>query len=280
MAPRDQARDVARLILRPIWHRVWARIENRLRPIEDRLQAIEPRIARVEPLDAAWNQHVPAFLNAVATVGAFGHELAALRRQVAALEAAAPRRDRAIAAPPPSLRPSARLALGEATPRLNLGCGDLPLAGYLNVDPRDLPGVDIVAAVDDLPVAPGSVAEIFSVHLLGQFRQEALLRLLPYWRSLLRPAGLFRAIVPDGSAMVAGLADGSYPFEEFRLALFGAPDGTGDVLRNLFTPDSLRHLLAEAGFTEIEIPVRGRRNDRWLEFEIVGRNPAGAAPNE
>src|SRR5258706_94984 len=36
---------------------------------------------------AAWNQHVPAFLNAAATVGAFGHELVALRRQVAAAEA-------------------------------------------------------------------------------------------------------------------------------------------------------------------------------------------------
>src|SRR5204863_1835543 len=50
--------------------------------------------------------------------------------------------------------------------RLNLGCGHVPLEGYINVDMRDVPGVDIVAPVDNLPLEPGSVAEIFSSHLI------------------------------------------------------------------------------------------------------------------
>ncbi|WP_460910019.1 class I SAM-dependent methyltransferase [Paraburkholderia jirisanensis] len=86
----------------------------------------------------------------------------------------------------------------------NLGCGHVPLDGYLNVDLRKLPGVDIVTHVDALPVRPGEAAEIMSAHLLEHFPQEQLMReLLPYWKSLLRPGGIFRAVVPDAEAMIA-----------------------------------------------------------------------------
>jgi len=153
--------------------------------------------------------------------------------------------------------------------RLNLGCGHVPLAGFVNVDMRGLPGVDIVAPIDDIPVRPGTVVEIFSSHLLEHFPQEELRRsLLPYWASLLAPGGLFRAVVPDGEAMLAKAADGSYPFYDFREVLFGSQDYTGDFHYNMFTPASLSDLLVEAGFGEITVPAKGRRNGRCYEFEI------------
>ena len=45
----------------------------------------------------------------------------------------------------------------DGPPRLNLGCGHIPLDGYVNVDIRALPGVDVVAPVDALPFDPASV---------------------------------------------------------------------------------------------------------------------------
>jgi predicted SAM-dependent methyltransferase len=159
--------------------------------------------------------------------------------------------------------------------KLNLGCGQAPLSGYVNVDRRALPGVDIVAPIEDVPVAPDSVAEIYSAHLLEHVPQEALRRqLLPYWRSLLRPDGLLRAVVPDGSAMIAGVAEGSYPFDDFRRDLFGAQENESDYHHNLLTPDSLRALLLEAGFTDIAVSTRGRTDGRRFEFEIVARKPS------
>jgi predicted SAM-dependent methyltransferase len=153
--------------------------------------------------------------------------------------------------------------------RLNLGCGHVMLPGYINVDQRDVPGVDIVADVGDLPLQESSVQELFSSHVLEHFPQEDLRRrLLPYWRSLLVSKGSFRAIVPDGEAMLAGLGNKTYAFEEFREVLFGAQDYDGDFHYNLFTPDSLRALVIEAGFVEIEVPTRGRRNGKCFEFEI------------
>lgn len=58
--------------------------------------------------------------------------------------------------------------------RLNLGCGHLPMGDYVNVDMRELPGVEVVAAIDDLPFEDGSVAEIHSAHVLEHFPEEEL----------------------------------------------------------------------------------------------------------
>jgi hypothetical protein len=153
--------------------------------------------------------------------------------------------------------------------RINLGCGHIPLEGYVNVDQRELPGVDVLADVGDLPIGPGTVQEIFSAHLVEHFPQEMLRRrLLPYWKTLLAPGGVFRAIVPDGEAMLDGVASGNYPFEDFREVLFGAQDYDGDFHFNLLTPPSFIALLHEAGFTDITVPVKGRRNWKCFEFEI------------
>jgi predicted SAM-dependent methyltransferase len=164
--------------------------------------------------------------------------------------------------------------------RLNLGCGHVPLQGFVNVDMRGLPGVDIIAPVGDIPIKRGSVAEIFSSHLLEHFPQEELRRnLLPYWGSLLVSGGIFRAVVPDGETMLAKAADGSYAFHDFREVLFGSQDYTGDFHYNMFTPESLSELLSEAGFRDITVPARARKYGRCYEFEIraILRSPTDRA---
>ncbi len=158
--------------------------------------------------------------------------------------------------------------------RLNLGCGHIALDGYLNVDRRDLPGVDIIATADDLPFGPNSVSEIASAHFLEHFPEEMLRRnLLPYWHSLLRAGGAFRAVVPDGQAMLSKVASGEMPFADFREVLFGAQDYEGDFHYDLFTPASLTALLQEAGFRDVAVLETGRRNGKCYEFEIAGQRP-------
>lgn len=158
--------------------------------------------------------------------------------------------------------------------RLNLGSGHIALPDYINVDARPLPGVDVVADVGDLPFAERSVDEIFSAHLIEHFPLETMRRrLLPYWRSRLRPGGTFKVVTPDAAAMVQAAATGAMSFEDFREVTYGAQDYHGDYHFNLFTPDSLQVLLQEAGFKGISIPVAGRRNGKCFEFEIVGIAP-------
>lgn len=159
--------------------------------------------------------------------------------------------------------------------RLNLGCGHIPEAGYINVDMRELPNVDVLAEASALPFEPGTVDEIYSAHLVEHFPQQELQRsLLPHWRSLLKRGGCIRAITPDAEAMLAGVTQGSYSFEDFRDVLFGGQDYEGDFHYNLFTPDSFRRTVEDAGFTDVKIPVRGRPNGQCFEFELTARLPA------
>ncbi len=164
--------------------------------------------------------------------------------------------------------------------RLNLGCGHIALDGYLNVDRRALPGVDIVSEVDELPFKDGELAEIFSAHLLEHFPQEQMVReLLPYWRRLLKPGGEFHAVVPDAQAMMKNYIDGDYPYAYLREVTFGGQDYDGDFHFNMFTPESMGAILSEAGFVDISVIETGRRNGNCYEFEIVAKRATLASSN-
>jgi predicted SAM-dependent methyltransferase len=158
--------------------------------------------------------------------------------------------------------------------RLNLGCGHVALEGYLNVDRRALPGVDIVSDVEALPFAAAQVTEIFSAHLIEHFPQEQLRRtLLKYWRDLLKPGGHFRVVAPDAEGMMQAYYRGEYPFERLREVTFGGQDYNGDFHYNMLNSKSLTGLLLEAGFVDVRVIVENRENGGCKEFEIVARRP-------
>lgn len=153
--------------------------------------------------------------------------------------------------------------------RLNLGCGHLPLEGYVNVDGRELPGVDLVADVESLPFESESIEEIFSAHFLEHFAEENLVRrLLPHFHSLLRRGGTLRAVVPDAGAMIAQFSAGLLPYEDLREVLFGGQEYDGDFHYNMFTAESLSDLLRNAGFVDVQVLATGRRNGKSLELEV------------
>lgn len=272
-----------------------ARKANRVLQFDQRIGALEQRLQALE-------QHLPAFLNAVSSVGAFGFELhqqrETLQREILNVQEPIERHASDIVNlwariefirkeilyemkygqigssgefHPRVASPERVTAALEGKLRINLGCGHVPLNDYINIDRRDLPGVDIIAEVGNLPFESGSVHEIFLAHVLEHFPQEQLRRLLPYWRSLLMPRGVFHAIVPDGQAMLDGIAAGTYSFADFRLVLFGAQEYNGDYHFNLLTPGSLTDLLKEAGFNSITVPIKGRKNDVCYEFEIYAQ---------
>lgn len=186
---------------------------------------------------------------------------------------------------PAAVRPARILAPGRLAAqvmagavRLNVGCGHRPDADRLNVDMRELPGVDIVATADALPFEPSSVQEIFSSHVLEHFPREQLRRqILPGWVRLLRAGGELRAVVPDGQAMLEAWARGETGFENLRRIFYGDQEYEGDFHYDMFTPDSLRALFVEAGLVDVQIPAHARRNGDCFEFEIVGRRPDASA---
>lgn len=165
-------------------------------------------------------------------------------------------------------------AVGAGEYRLNVGCGHKPLDGWINVDLRPLPGVDITATADNIPLSAGSCAAVTSAHLLEHFTEEDLLRrILPHWFGLVRPGGTISAIVPDAGSMMRSWAEGEMDFETLRLITYGQQEYDGDFHFTMFTPSSLGGLFEKAGFVDVTKIAEGRRNGLCLEFEISARRP-------
>jgi SAM-dependent methyltransferase len=83
--------------------------------------------------------------------------------------------------------------------RLNLGCGRRSLPGFYGVDHLDLPGVDIVADLNEpLSLLPDdSVDAVYSRHTLEHV--EELLPLISELHRVTRPGGRIEIIVPHFS---------------------------------------------------------------------------------
>lgn len=156
------------------------------------------------------------------------------------------------------------------TVKINLGCGHKPKEDYINVDMRDIPGVDIVAAVDCLPFEENSVSEIYTSHLIEHFPEEKLVRhILPYWLSVLKPGGTIRIVAPDAESMCKAFSNGEMSFRDFKEVTFGAQDYDGDFHYTMFTPDSIVEILTTVGFTKPRLLDYGRINGLCRELEVL-----------
>lgn len=156
------------------------------------------------------------------------------------------------------------------TVKINLGCGHKPKDDYINVDMRDIPGVDIVAAVDLLPFEENSVSEIYSSHLIEHFPEEKLVRhILPYWLKVLKPGGTIRIVAPDAESMCKAFSNGEMSFRDFKEVTFGAQDYDGDFHYTMFTPDSITEILNKVGFIKARLLDYGRINGLCRELEVV-----------
>ena len=82
-----------------------------------------------------------------------------------------------------------------ATVRVNLGSGNEPLKGWVNVDRRSVPGVDVVADVTMLPFRDGSIDEVLASSLLEHFRDPY--EVLDSIHRVLAPSASFTMRVPS-----------------------------------------------------------------------------------
>lgn len=252
--------------------------DSRTNDAEMRLASIESRVASlVESLDAARNSAEGLFDEAEASIGRSRDRIEFVRQEILfelryGAEGRAEKRPVANVAKIVDAEKIERLRPEGL--RINLGCGHIPVDGYVNVDRRPLPGVDIVADIESLPFTENELAEVRSAHLLEHFPQEQLRRaILPGLFSVLRPGGLFRAIVPDSDAMIREYAAGRYPCDDLREVTYGSQDYDGDFHFNMFTPASMTKLLEETGFASVVLVEAGRKNGRCFEFEITATKP-------
>ncbi len=163
------------------------------------------------------------------------------------------------------------LFVNQGLVKVNLGCGHLPQEDYLNVDMRELEGVDIIADVRNIPFEKESIDELYLAHVIEHFTEVDMEKyILPYWYSLLKPGGKITIICPNWSAMLDDYAKGKVSFEILKEITFGSQEYEGNQHYNMFSPHSLTELLNKIGFKSVSIVDEYRINGLCIEMEIEG----------
>lgn len=134
--------------------------------------------------------------------------------------------------------------------KLNLGCGEDYREGYINVDTRNLPRLDIKWRVDDLAeyVKDRSVVEILALDILEHFPLSEVAGVLDEWVRMLTPGGVLQIKVPDLDILSKTLHD--YPENTAEVKhmvdqLYGGQDYSRNFHRSGFNLALLRQLMEE-----------------------------------
>lgn len=136
--------------------------------------------------------------------------------------------------------------------RLHLGCGARHIPGFVHVDIRPLPHVDVVSELASLPMLPDGCAElVYASHVLEHFPRHQTGAVLSEWRRLLAPGGVLRLAVPDFAQLVRVYQANGGDLGEIIGPLVGRQDHPHNFHYNVFDRRSLTAALEQAGFRHV-----------------------------
>lgn len=135
--------------------------------------------------------------------------------------------------------------------RLNIGCGDQILGGWINVDLYN-DKADIKADVLSLPFEDGSIDEILAQHVLEHVSYHKTMVALGEWHRVLAPKGVLLVHVPDMSFLCTELIKSHDYFSDIIRAMYGSQTDPGQIHYTGFTFNTLEQCLELAGFENIQ----------------------------
>ena len=171
--------------------------------------------------------------------------------------------------------------------KLNLGCGDKILPGYVNVDiveSRAGKRPDVLCDLRRLtPFEDGSVDEVLAVHVIEHLWRWESLDILTEWVRVLRPGGKMILECPNlitaceeflknpNVASSTGIEG-----QKTMWVFYGDPSWQDPIMvhRWGYTPASLTRLMRYAGLTNVRQEPAQFKQREPRDMRIVGEKPA------
>lgn len=165
--------------------------------------------------------------------------------------------------------------------KLNMGCGQDRLPGYLGVDKYN-PAADIKMDLLDLDLPADCADEVLASHVIEHLPQHRAPEALKKWFTVLKPGGKLVMEQPDLEGLCKEFLETDGPDKHnIAMCMFGAfvddannPEvkEKGALSPHLFgyTPDTLRDLVGAVGFKDIAVlPATGPHPGKNFRLEAV-----------
>ncbi len=141
---------------------------------------------------------------------------------------------------------------------LHLGCGNIRIPGYCNVDILPTSAVDVVSDISKLDNFEDNTVElIYACHVLEHFSHNEVMAVLNRWFEVLSPGGELRVSVPDIDQIVKVYINNWQHFQTSGNSpwiglLYGGQGDPYDFHKTGFNFCWMRYLLEEIGFQEVQ----------------------------
>lgn len=149
--------------------------------------------------------------------------------------------------------------------KLHLGCGEKIFPGFVNVDVRKFPGVDLVMDLSDLSRFKNeSVDVIYCSHHLEHFPKDQVPKILVEYYRILKPKGMLKVAVPDLDTIAKLYVEHqdwfTPPHEPWLGIIYGGQDYPYNFHKTGFNFRWLKYLLEKAGFVRV---FRYEPSEEW-----------------
>lgn len=166
--------------------------------------------------------------------------------------------------------------------KLNLGCGQRYLEGYINIDfplsshpVQEVSLADLHADILSLRYPAETVEEVRLHHVFEHFPRPVACALLASWFSWLKPGGKIHIEVPDFQETAQAMLNPNSMLKEFAVAerhIFGSHEANWAVHYEGYTPGSLISFIENYGFKIIEIKKNNYMGTYNFELKAIKSN--------
>lgn len=133
--------------------------------------------------------------------------------------------------------------------KVNLGCGSEILEGWVNIDVRPLPGVDVVCDLKDLSqFEDGSWDECRMSHVIEHFTEPEAISILGQVFCKLKKGGKLEVYCPDAMTIAWYYVHEELPIKEFSRLLFGNQAYPEELHKLALDSERLANLVYQIGF--------------------------------
>ncbi len=136
--------------------------------------------------------------------------------------------------------------------KLHLGCGDVKIPNYVNIDSRATESTDLVHDITNLDIFEAeTVDEIYACHVLEHFGRYQVKTILKNWNKILKKNGILKIAVPDFESIV-DIYSKTKEISLIEGPIIGGQTYENNFHYNVFDFKKIEKLLLECGYISIE----------------------------